>query len=256
MEPTLEFAGRTALITGAASGIGAATARWLAARGIGELVLVDRDEAGLAALEFECPTIRYPGDVTDEALWARIERDLPGIDHALLNAGVADGCPIVDLDFAEWRRLLATNLDGMFLSLRATLRIMRRTGKGRSLVLTSSVAGVRPLAMTAAYGSSKAAVAHLARVAAAEVASAGIRVNAIAPGRVDTPIWTGTAQFKALAEKLGSAEAAKAALAGEVSATDRMATAEELAGQIGFLLSDAGVNITGTVLVSDSGYSL
>lgn len=256
MEPALDFSGRTALITGGASGIGAATARWLAEHGIGELVLVDLDEGSLAGLEFDCPVIRYVGDVADERLWARVERDVPAIDHALLNAGVANGCPIVDQSFEEWRRMLATNLDGMFLALRAVLRIMQRTERGRSLVLTSSVAGVKPMAMTSAYGSSKAAVAHLARVAAAEVVAKGIRVNAIAPGRVDTPIWTATDQFKMLVEKLGSVEAAKAAIASQVTATDRMATPEELAGQIGFLLSDAAVNVTGTVLVSDSGYSL
>jgi len=256
MEPGFDFAGRVALITGAASGIGAATAGWLAHHGIAELVLVDRDEVGLGAQEFPCPVIRYCGDVADEGLWARIERDLPAVDHALLNAGIANGCPIVDQSFREWRQILATNLDGMFLSLRATLRIMKRTGRGRSLVLTSSVAGTKPLAMTSAYGSSKAAVAHLAKVAAAETAAAGIRINAVAPGRVDTPIWTTTDQFKAMVEEFGSEAAAKTALAAQVSATERLATADELAAQIGFLLSDAAVNITGTVLVSDSGFSL
>jgi NAD(P)-dependent dehydrogenase (short-subunit alcohol dehydrogenase family) len=256
MEPGFDFTGRAALITGAASGIGAAAARWLARHGIGELVLVDRDEDGLAALELDCQVIRYGGDVADEALWARVERDLPRLDHALLNAGIAGGCPIVDQDFGEWKRTMSTNLDGMFLSLRAVLRIMNRARSGRSVVLTSSVAGLKPLAMTAAYGSSKAAVAHLARIAAAECAKAGVRVNAVAPGRVDTPIWTKNQYFTDLVQRLGSEEAAKAALAAEVSETDRMADVDDMAGQIGFLLSDAATNITGTVLVSDSGYSL
>ena len=256
MDPAFDFTGRTALITGAASGIGAATAQWLAAHGVAELVLVDRDEERLAGLELDCQVIRYPGDVADEGLWARIERDAPRLDHALLNAGIANGCRIVDQDFTEWRRMLSTNLDGMFLSLRAALRIMKRAKSGRSLVLTSSVAGVKPLPMTAAYGSSKAAVAHLARVAAAECARYGIRVNAVAPGRVDTPIWTTTDEFKAMVERLGSEDAAKAALANQVTDGDRMQTAEEMAGQIGFLLSDAAAFITGTVLVADGGYSL
>lgn len=255
MAGELDFSDRTALITGAASGIGAATARWLAEHGIGELVLVDRDEAGLAALMLDCPTRPFNGDVADEALWDRIEREVPRLDHALLNAGVANGSPVVDQTFAEWRRILSVNLDGMFLSLRASLRIMQRAQSGRSLVLTSSVVGVKPVAMTAAYGSSKAAVAHLARLSAAEMASSGIRINAIAPGRVDTPIWTTTDNFKAMVAELGQ-DAAKAALAAQVTASVRLATAEELAGQIGFLLSDAAANITGTVMVSDGGYSL
>lgn len=250
------FAGRCALITGGASGIGLATARRLAAEGVASLVLVDSDGAGLAAVDLPCPVTRICGDVADEALWGRVEADTGRLDHALLNAGIADGCPIVAQDFAQWRRTLSVNLDGMFLSLRAALRIMERAEGPRSVVMTSSVAGIRPLPMTAAYGSGKAAVAHLARIAAAEMAGKGIRVNAIAPGRVDTPIWTRTDQFRDMVRELGSEEAAKAALASQVTATDRMASADELAGQIAFLLSDEAVNITGTVLVSDNGYSL
>lgn len=250
-----EFAGRTALVTGAASGIGAATARWLADRGIGELVLVDIDAAGLERFEAACPLRRHVGDVADPLLWDRIEADLGKVDHALINAGIANGCPLVDQDFAEWKRMLAINLDGAFLGLRAVLRVMKRSG-GKSIVLTSSVAGIKPLPATAAYGSSKAAIAHLARIAAAEHAGDGIRINAVAPGRVDTPIWTKTAQFQQLERELGSREAALATLAEESTPLGRFATAEEIAGQIGFLLSDAAWNITGTVLVSDGGYSL
>ncbi len=250
-----EFAGRTALVTGAASGIGAATARWLADRGIGELVLVDIDAAGLERFEAACPLRRHVGDVADPLLWDRIEADLGKVDHALINAGIANGCPLVDQDFAEWKRMLAINLDGAFLGLRAVLRVMKRRG-GKSIVLTSSVAGIKPLPATAAYGSSKAAIAHLARIAAAEHAGDGIRINAVAPGRVDTPIWTKTAHFQQLERELGSREAALATLAEESTPLGRFATAEEMAGQIGFLLSDAAWNITGTVLVSDGGYSL
>jgi NAD(P)-dependent dehydrogenase (short-subunit alcohol dehydrogenase family) len=257
-----EFAGRVALITGAASGIGKAVAEWLSVRGIGEMLLVDRDADSLAALDLRGKIRRVAGDVSDPALWAKIEFAEQRIDHALINAGVADGCPITDLAFAEWRRIMSVNLDGAFLSLRAVLRIMARAQpegaarEQRSVVLTSSVAGVRPLPFTAAYGSSKAAIAHLARIAAAEQAAAGIRVNAVAPGRVDTPIWTRTAQFQALEAELGSREAALARLAEESTPLGRFASAEEMAAQIGFLLSDAAWNITGTVLVSDGGYSL
>ena len=250
-----DFSNRSALVTGAASGIGAACARWLDAQGIAELVLVDLDAQGLEALDLGCRVRTYAGDVADEALWDRLEAECGGLDHAVINAGIANGCPIVSQDFVQWRAMLATNLDGAFLALRAALRLMDK-GRGKSIVLTSSVAGVKPLAGTAAYGSGKAAVAHLARIAAAEHATAGIRVNAFAPGRVDTPIWTKNAHFRNLVAQLGSEEAAKAALAAEAAPTDRMASAETLAGQIGFLLSDAAANITGTVLVADSGYSL
>ncbi len=250
-----DFAGRTALITGAASGIGAATAHWLDARGIAELVLVDLDGAGLDALDLACRVTRIAGDVAVEALWADIEARLGRLDHALLNAGIADGTPIVDQDFAAWKRMHAINLDGAFLGLRAALRVMTRTGTGRSIVLTSSVAGIRPLPGTSAYGTTKAAIAHLARITAGEHAKDGIRINAIAPGRVDTPIWTKTEQFRTLKADLGE-EGAKAKLAAESTPLGSFATADAVAGQIGFLLSDAATQITGTVLVSDGGYSL
>jgi len=251
----IDFSGRTALVSGAASGIGAACARWLADHGVAELLLVDIDEAGMAALDLPCPVRAFAGDVSDPALWERVEREAARIDHALINAGIANGTPLVDQPFDEWKRMMAVNLDGTFLGLRAVLRVMKRAGHGKSVVLTSSVAGIKPMAGTAAYGSGKAAIAHLARIAAAEHAADGIRINAVAPGRVDTPIWTKTEQFRALAEKLGR-EGALDQLADESTPLGRFATAPEMAGQIGFLLSDAAANITGTVLVSDGGYSL
>jgi 2-keto-3-deoxy-L-fuconate dehydrogenase len=138
--------------------------------------------------------------------------------------------------------------------LRTALRAMKRHGGGKSIVLTSSVAGLKPTAQTAAYGSSKAAVAHLAQIAAAEHLGDGIRINAVAPGRVDTPIWTKTDSFKQLVEDLGSREAALQAAGEQAGGQHVFATAEQLARQIGFLLSDTAANITGTVLVSDGGY--
>ncbi len=111
----MSFAGRTALITGAASGIGAGVAQWLDAQGIGELVLVDFDLEGMAALDLACQVRRFAGDVADPALWERIERELPRLDHALINAGVANGMPLTDTSFEEWRRILSINLDGAFL---------------------------------------------------------------------------------------------------------------------------------------------
>ena len=256
MTQGMDFTGRTALITGGASGIGAAAARWLETRGLAELVLVDVDAAGLDALDLSCRVRRIAGDVADPALWEEIEAPLGRLDHALINAGIAEGRPLVDYAFEDWRQVMAVNLDGAFLALRTALRVMKRTGSGKSIVLTSSVAGVKPVPFAAAYAASKAAVAHLARVAAAEHASDGIRVNAVAPGRVDTPIWTKNAHFRQLERDLGSREAALASLANETTPLGRFASAEEMAEQIGFLLSDSGWNITGTVLVSDGGYSL
>jgi NAD(P)-dependent dehydrogenase (short-subunit alcohol dehydrogenase family) len=253
--PGRDFSGRTALITGAASGIGAACAQWLDRHGIAELVLVDIDGPGLEALDLGCAVRRHVGDVADPGLWDTIERDLGRLDHALVNAGLANGGALVDFEFGEWRRIMSVNLDGAFLALRCALRAMKRSG-GRSVVLTSSVVGVRPVAHTGAYGASKAAVVRLAEIAAAEHLADGIRVNAVAPGRVDTPIWTKTDQFRLLVDELGSREAALAEMAGRLDKVGGFATAELLAGQIGFLLSDDAENITGTVLVSDGGYGI
>ncbi|MFM5906296.1 MAG: SDR family NAD(P)-dependent oxidoreductase [Novosphingobium sp.] len=249
-----DFFGRTALVTGAASGIGAACARWLAENGCDHLVLVDMDEAGLAALELPCRTSAFIGDVADEALWDRVEAAVSRMDHAVLSAGIASGTPLVRQDFGEWRRMQAVNLDGVFLGLRCALRLMLKGEGNRSAVLLGSAAGVKPMPMTSAYGTTKAAIAHLARVAAAEHVSDGIRVNAIAPGRVETPIWTKSGYFESLVEKHGSKEAAMAAIAAEVSVMGRTAQAEDMAGQIGFLLSDEAWTITGEVLGSDCGY--
>ncbi|HMO68297.1 MAG TPA: SDR family oxidoreductase [Novosphingobium sp.] len=247
-----DFSGRTALVTGAASGIGEACAQWLDHHGIERLVLVDMDGARLDGLALSCTVIRHVGSVADEALWDRIEAETGPLHHAVINAGIADGAPIVRQSLDGWRAMHQVNLEGAFLSLRAALRLMAATSGARSAVLTSSVAGVKPLAGTCAYGTTKAAVAHLAKVAALE--HSDIRINAIAPGRVQTPIWTKTAQFRAMVEQYGSEEAAMAALVAEVSTNERVAQAEDMAEQIGFLLSDAAWTITGQVIVSDCGY--
>lgn len=248
---THDFSGRSALVTGAASGIGAAIARWLADRGAARLVLVDRDSAALDALD--CPGVRLVGDVAEPALAERIEQAGP-FDHAVINAGIAAGGTIAELDFAEWRRVMAVNLDGAFLSLRAAMRAIPNAG---SVVLTASVSGMKAEPGTAAYGASKAALIQLAKVAAKEGAPRGLRVNAIAPGGVDTPIWDQAPFFQDLiAEHGGDRDAALAAMARMATPLGRYASADEIAGQIGFLLSDAAATITGTVLVSDGGYAL
>jgi NAD(P)-dependent dehydrogenase (short-subunit alcohol dehydrogenase family) len=254
MSKTSEFTDKTALVTGAASGIGAACARWLAEQGVARLELVDRDEEGLKSLEFDCDCDRIAGDVADEALWERLESDLVSLDYAVLNAGIAAGAPIVDSAFAEWRKVLGVNLDGMFLSLRAA---MRRMAGGGSVVLTASVSGLKAELGTAVYGASKASVIQLAKVAAKEGAAQGIRVNAIAPGGVDTPIWDNLPFFQGLIEQHGGDRAAAMrAMAAMATPLGRYATPDEIAAQIGFLLSDAAATITGTVLVSDGGYTL
>ena len=244
------FSDRTALVTGAASGIGLAVARRLAGDGAARLILVDIDAAALAQVDLPCTIVRAPGDVRDEAFWAAL--DLSGLDLAVVNAGVAGASPIADLGLEEWRRILSINLDGAFLTLRAT---MRAIGDGGAIVAVASAAGIKAEPGVAAYGASKAALIHLVKVAAKEGAARRLRVNAIAPAGVETPVWDAVPMFADRAAAIGR-DAAFAELAAMATPLGRYAKPEEIAGQIGFLLSDAAALMTGAVLVSDGGYTL
>jgi NAD(P)-dependent dehydrogenase (short-subunit alcohol dehydrogenase family) len=251
-----DFSGRSALVTGAASGIGAACAKALAARGAARLWLVDVDGAGLDALDLSaypgCEVHRITGSVADEALWAGLEPRLAGLDHALVNAGIGSGGPISDISLSEWRRVMAVNLDGAFMTLASSLRAMAESGG--SAVVVASTTGIKPIAGIGPYGVSKAAVAHMARIAALENARKGIRVNAIAPGGVDTAIWESGEDFQRSVAAIGR-EATLKTMA-KTTPLGRFATSEEMADSILYLLSDAASNITGHVMVSDGGFTL
>lgn len=245
----------TILITGAASGIGAATADRLAANGA-RLILADRDERALRDLTGRLAGEHaiIAGDVADQANWANA--DLTGLTHAVVNAGIGASGMIEDLDFTEWRRVLSVNLDGAFLTLQAAMRAIRATGQGGAIAITASAAGLKAEPGIAAYGASKAAVIQLAKIAAKEGAAANIRVNAIAPGGVETPIWSEMPFFRDLVAKTGSEAAAYEAMAKMATPLGRYARPQEIAAQIAFLLSRDAAYITGACLVADGGYSL
>jgi NAD(P)-dependent dehydrogenase (short-subunit alcohol dehydrogenase family) len=249
-----DFTNAVALITGAASGIGAATATRLANSGARKLILVDLEEEKLRDFAFTLPCERQPiiGDVADPQLWANA--DLTGLTHAVVNAGIGAGGPIQECSLEDWRRVMSVNLDGAFLTLQAAMRAMR--DRGGSIVLTASIAGIKAEPGIAAYGASKAGVIQLARIAAKEGGPIGIRVNAIAPGGVETPIWRSVPFFSQLVETLGDEEAAFKAMGSSGTAIGRFAKPEEVAGEIAFLLSDACGFVTGTCFVADGGYSL
>jgi 2-keto-3-deoxy-L-fuconate dehydrogenase len=243
------FSSARILVTGAASGIGAATAHLLAERGA-RIVAMDRDASGLTQF---ADTDRLTGDVADLGLWT--DADLTGLTHAVINAGIGAGGPIEDMLFDEWRQVMSVNLDGAFLSLQAAMRAIRATGGG-AIVVTASAAGMKPEPGIGAYAASKAAVIQLARVAAKEGAAARIRVNAIAPGGVETPIWASQPFFQELVAAHGGEEGAYRAIAGIGTPLGRFAKPEEIAAQIAFLLSDDAAFTTGACLLSDGGYSL
>jgi 2-keto-3-deoxy-L-fuconate dehydrogenase len=250
-----DFLNANVLITGAASGIGAATAARLAAGGAKKLVLVDLDEDRLRGVAASLPCERQVlvGDVADEQLWAGA--DLTGLTHALVNAGIATAGLITETPLAAWRRVMSVNLDGAFLTLQAAMRALVQGGRGGAVVLTASIGGVKAEAGISAYAASKAAVIQLARVAAKEGAPNRIRVNAIAPGGVETRIWNEIPMFRELAAKDGE-EAAYKAMASAATPLGRFAKPEEIAEQIAFLLSERTEFMTGSCLVCDGGYSL
>lgn len=257
--------GKIALVTGAGSGIGAATAARLAEADVGGLVLVDRDEGALAEVAGRrgrpgLDVLMRAVDVTDEDGWLMLEDEVRGrfgrLDYAVANAGIAHGEPLAEHGFEAWRRVLRVNLDGVFLTLRSALRLIREGGRGGAIVVVSSAAAVKAEPGVAAYGASKAGALQLARVAAKEGAPDRIRVNAILPGGVETPIWRTVPFFQQLVDESGGERAAFEKMAAMATPLGHYATAEEIANQIAFLLSAAAASMTGAALVVDGGYTL
>lgn len=243
------------LITGAASGIGRAVAKWADAQGGYSLLLVDRDEAGVFSLisEVSCETMPLVGDVSSEDFWGSdvLRESVKGLQAAAFCAGVSDASPISEMHFDSWRRIQAINLDGVFLGLRACLPALETGG---AVAAVSSATARKTVSGTAAYGASKAALEQLIRVAAIEMASKGVTVNAVAPGGVKTPMFSSQDWFRSMVADKGSEDKAWQALAA-LTPTERFSDPEEVADLIGFLLGPSARNITGAVLACDGGYS-
>lgn len=238
--------GRIALVTGAASGIGAATAALLSARGA-TVISTDRTLTGDGAL-----------DVTAERDWeatlARITARHGRLDILVHAAGISAGAPLADMSFDEWRRVLSVNLDGAFLAVKHGLRAMRPTGG--AIILVGSASGTRPAAGAAAYSASKAGLAMLMRTAAKEGRDLTplVRVNAVSPAGVRTPLWSSMPFFQELVRQTGSEDAAYAAMSAQGGGT--FLEPAEVAEAIAFLASDAAAHITGVDLPVDAGYIL
>lgn len=253
------FAGRAVLVTGAASGIGAACALTLAADGaIVWCTDLLADGAAETARRIEAAGGHAQAlalDVTCEASWEAVMAATGSLDMLVHAAGISAASPITEMTFADWKRVHAVNLDGSFLAMRYGVRALR--GRGGSITAIASASGVRPAPGAAAYSSSKAAVRMLARVVAKECLTAGIpvRVNTISPAGVRTPMWSAMPFFQEMVANLGSEDAAYAAL-GSAPGHSRFASPEDIAAAVCYLASDAAAMITGTDLVIDDGYTI
>jgi NAD(P)-dependent dehydrogenase (short-subunit alcohol dehydrogenase family) len=259
---TGQVAGKVALVTGGGSGIGQATAELLAEEGA-TVVVSDIDElngpnvvANIGKAGHEATFLHQ--DVTSEARWAEItaeiEQRFGRLDVLVSNAGIGIGAPsIVEMSLADWRRQTAINLDGVFLSVKYCLPLMRKGGRGGSIIMMSSLAGLRGSATLAGYSATKGGVRLFAKSIAMECASFGdgIRVNSVHPGIIDTPIWT-----KIPAGGAGSGQNAPIdfeAMAQVATPLGRAGRAREIASGVLYLASDASSYVTGSELVIDGG---
>jgi 2-keto-3-deoxy-L-fuconate dehydrogenase len=232
------------LVTGAASGIGAAVAQ----------LLRDQQAQVVAAARTPGPGI-LPLDVTDEAQWQRALPNFANLDGLVACAGISDARPIAETSLTDFRRVTAVNLDGAFLSIKYAAGAMG--DGGGSIVIVGSASGAKAVANAAAYCASKAAVRMLVRTAALELKPRNIRVNCVSPAGVVTPMWRTMPFFEDLVAQQGE-DAAWNALGGADPAKrplHRMAFPEEIAAAIAFLLSPAAAQITGIDLPVDAGYT-
>ena len=236
--------GCRAIVTGGASGIGAATCRRFVEEGAGVVVL-DLDEDGARAVAGPLGADVVVADVADAGAMAsavdRAVTALGGLTCLVNNAGTGNVMPLADYPDTEWDRLLDVNLRGTFHGLRAALPLLRDGGGGGSIVNLASVSGLRPTRGEAPYSAAKAAVVSLTRSAALEYAPE-VRVNAVAPGFIDTPLTA-----FAVADPV-SADPIRAG-----TPLGRIGTAEEVADVIVFLGSPLARYVTGETVVVDGG---
>lgn len=235
---------KVALITGAARGIGFATTQLLLDEGW-RVAMVDRDRAALEeasrdmpdASQFDCD-VSAPAQV--DAMVAAVRQTFGRIDAVVNNAGVADFGPIEETDFARWKAVMGTNLDGVFLVSQACISALRET-RG-ALVNIASISGLRASTLRVAYGTSKAAVIQLTKQQAAELGEYGIRANCVCPG----PVRTKLAMAVHSPEIIASYH--------DAIPLNRYGSEREIAEVIAFLCTEKASYVTGQIIAADGGF--
>ena len=255
-----QLGSKVCLVTGAGSGIGQATTGMMAKAGATVIVAdVDLDSAvkvedAVTAAGFKADAMQL--NVADDQAWQsameKILSDHGRLDVLVNNAGISLASSISECTLDEWRKVMAVNLDGVFMGTRHAVANM----DGGSIINVASVSGVTPAPGAAAYAASKAAVRMLSKVAALECANSksGIRVNVVTPGGVKTPMWEKQEFFQELIREHGSTDEAFAAMEGDMP-SDQFFSAEHVAKTILYLASDESSHLTGTEIVLDRGHS-
>lgn len=235
---------RTAIVTGAARGIGLATTRLFIEQGR-RVAMVDRDgDELMKAAHGLNSVVPLVYDVSDPDQVDRMTEEATGalgrIDALVNNAGVADFGPIEETDFKRWRTVMETNLDGVFLCSQALTPALKET-KG-AIVNIASISGLRASTLRVAYGTSKAAVIHLTKQQAAELGEYGIRCNCVAPGPVKTKLSMAVHTPEIIAAYHDNIP------------LNRYGSETELGNVITFLCSDAASYVTGQIISVDGGF--
>ena len=242
--------GKTAIISGGARGMGGVEARLFAAEGAQVAIADVRDEDGEAlADELGHSVIYVHLDVTSEGEWgkaiAQVQESFGQVDVLVNNAGVIRFAPIVETSLADYQGVIDVNQTGTFLGMKSVIPAMVAGGRGGSIVNISSIEGLQAAAGASAYCASKHAVIGLTRAVALEMAAANIRVNAVCPGGVKTPM------IDDISELMGGAPVLD--MITSHSAMKRGAEPEEIAELVLWLASDASSYVTGTPIAIDGG---
>jgi NAD(P)-dependent dehydrogenase (short-subunit alcohol dehydrogenase family) len=256
--------GKVALVTGGASGIGAGCASRLAEEGA-VVVLTDVQDAKggelVAEIEKAGGKARYlHHDVTSEDAWVEIVADIEKtegrLDILVNNAGIGVACPSITLmKLEDWRRQQAVNVEGVFLGIKHSLPLMRKSGDGGSIINMSSVAGLKGSPALAAYSATKGAVRLFTKAVALECAGAkdGVRVNSVHPGIIETPIWISIA---GMGQPGANAPPDLDALSTTAVPLGVKGLPRDIANGVLWLASDQSRYVTGLEMVIDGGLIL